>query len=52
MIRNDLQERATRESELPGHQAENPTEVICPYTYVRYTRADTYEIYDTQEQCC
>ena len=35
MIRNDLQERSTRESELPGYQAENPTEVIPPRTYVR-----------------
>ena len=51
MIRKDLQERATRESELPGYQAENPTEVIPPHTYVRCTRTDTYEIYDTQEQC-
>ena len=51
MTRTDLQERATRESELPGYQAENPTEVISPHTYVRYTRTDTYEIYDTQEQC-
>ena len=53
MIRKDLQERATRESELPGYQAENPTEVIPPHTYVRYTRTDTtYEIYDTQEEQC
>ena len=51
MIRKDLQEIATGESELPGYQAENPTEVIPPHTYVRYTRTDTYEIYDTQEQC-
>ena len=52
MIRKDLQERATRESELPGYQAENPTEVIDQHTYVlRYTGTDTYEIYDTQEQC-
>ena len=51
MIRKYLQERATRESELPGYQAENPTEVISPHTYVRYTRTDTYEIYDVQEQC-
>ena len=61
MIRKYLQERApreserpersTRESELPGYQAENPTEVIPPHTYVRYNRTDTYEIYDTQEQC-
>ena len=51
MIRKDLQERATRERELTGYQAENPTEVIPPHTYVRYTRIDTYEIYDTQEQC-
>ena len=51
MIRKDLQERATRESELPGYQAENPTEVIPPHTCVRYTRTDTYKIYDTQEQC-
>ena len=51
MIRKYLQERATRESELPGHQAENPTEVIPLHTYVRCTRTDTYEIYDTQEQC-
>ena len=59
MIRKDLQERATRESELrgikrriqPGYQAGNPTEVIPPRTYVRYTRTDIYEIYDTQKQC-
>ena len=51
MIRKYLQERAIRESELPGYQAENPTEGISPHTYVRYTRTDTYEIYDTQEQC-
>ena len=51
MIRKYLQERATRESELPGYQAENPTEVIPPHAYVRYARTDTYEIYDTQEQC-
>ena len=51
MMRNDLQERATRESDLPGYQAENPTKVISPQIYVRYTRTDTYEIYDTQEQC-
>ena len=50
MVRKDLQERATRESELPGYQAENPTEVIPPYTYVRCTRTDTCEMYDTQEQ--
>ena len=37
MIRKDLQERATRESKLPGYKAENPTEVIPPHTYVRYT---------------
>ena len=49
MIRKDLQERATRESELPGYLVENPTEVIPPRTYVRCTRTDTYEIYDTQE---
>ena len=42
MIRNDLHERATRESELPAYQAENPTEVISPHTYARYTRTDTY----------
>ena len=47
MIRKDLQERATRERELPGYQAENPKEVIPPHTYARYTRTDTYEIYDT-----
>ena len=51
MIRNDLQEKATRESELPRYQAESSTEVISPHTYVRYTGTDTYEIYDTQEQC-
>ena len=51
MIRKDLQERVTPNSELPGYQAENPTEGIPPHTYVRYTRTDTYEIYDTQEQC-
>ena len=61
MIRKDLQERATRESglperatresELPGYQAENPTDVIPPHTYVRYTRTDACEIYDTQKQC-
>ena len=51
MTRKYLQERATRESELPGYQAENPAEVIPPHTYVRYIRTDTYEIYDTQEQC-
>ena len=51
MIRKDLQEKATRESELRGYQAENPTEVIPSHTYVRYTRTDTYEICDTQEQC-
>ena len=49
--RKDLQERATRESELPEYLAENLTGVIPPHTYVRYTRTDTYEIYDTQEQC-
>ena len=32
MIRKDLQERATRESGLPGYQAENPTGVIPPHT--------------------
>ena len=52
MIRKDVQESATRESELPGCQAENPAEVFPPHTYVRYTRSDTYnDIYDTQEQC-
>ena len=51
MIRKYLQKRATRESKLPGYQAENTTEEIPPHTYVRYTRADTYEIYDTREQC-
>ena len=51
MIRNDLQKGATRESELHEYQAENPTEAIPPHTYVRYTRTETYEIYDTQEQC-
>ena len=51
MIRNDLRDRATRESELPKYQAEKPTEEIPPHTYVRYTRTDTYEIFDTQEQC-
>ena len=51
MIRKHLQERDTRENELPGYQAENPTEVIPLHTYARYTRTDTYEIYDTQEQC-
>ena len=51
MIRIDPQERATRKSEPPEYQAENPTEVIPPQTYVRYTLTDTYEIYDTQEQC-
>ena len=51
MIRKDLQERATRESEIPGYQAENPMEEIPPNTYVRYTRTGTYEIYDKQEQC-
>ena len=51
MIRNDLQDRATLESELPGYQAENSTEEIPSHTYVRYTRTDTYEIFDTQEQC-
>ena len=51
MIRNDLQVRATRESEIPGIQAENTMEVIPPHTYTRYTRADTHEINETQEQC-
>ena len=51
IIRNDPQGRATRESGLPGYQAENPTEVIPPHTYVRYTRTDTYEAHDTQERC-
>ena len=37
MIRKDLQERATQESELRGYQAENPTEVIPPHAYVHYT---------------
>ena len=45
---SELPERATRESELPGSQVENPTEVIPPHTYVSYTQTDTYEIYDTQ----
>ena len=48
MIREDLQESASRESELPGSHAENSTEVISPQTYVRYTRTDTHEIFDTQ----
>ena len=52
MIRKYPQERATRESELPGYQAENTTEEIPPRTYVRYTRTDTYEVYDTQEERC
>ena len=51
MIRKDVQERATRKSELPRYQAENPTDVIPQHTYVRYTRTDTYEMYNTQEQC-
>ena len=51
MIWKDLQERATRESGLPGCQAENPTEIIPPHAYVCCTRTDTYEIYDTQELC-
>ena len=46
MIRKDIQEKATRESKISRYQAENPTEVIPPHTYVRYT----YEICDTQEQ--
>ena len=37
MVQEDLPERATWESELPGYQAGNPTEVIPPHTYVRYT---------------
>ena len=41
MIRKELQERATRESKLPIYQAEDPTDVIPPHTYVRYTRTDT-----------
>ena len=49
MIRKYLQEKATGESEVPGYQAENLTEVVPLRTYVRYTRTDTYEIYDTQE---
>ena len=32
MIRKNPPERATRESELPGFQGENPTEVILPHT--------------------
>ena len=51
MIRKGLQERATRESEVPGYQAVNLTEVVPLHTYVRYTRTDKYEIYDTQERC-
>ena len=50
-VRNVLQDRATQESELPGYQAEKPADVNPPHTYVRYTRTDKYEIYDTQEQC-
>ena len=42
----NLQERAPREGELPGYQAENLTEVIHPHTYVPYTRSDTCEMYD------
>ena len=51
MIRKYLQERATRDSKLPGYQSENPTDVIPPHTFIRYTRTDAYEINDTQEQC-
>ena len=50
-IRKYLQERATRESDLPGYHAKNPTEIVPPHTYARYTRTDTYEVYDTQERC-
>ena len=42
MIRQDLQESGTQESELPGYQAENPTEAIPPHTYVRYTRTEEF----------
>ena len=44
MIEKDLQERANRERELPGYQAENPMDEYPPLTYVRYTLTDTYEI--------
>ena len=33
MIWKDLQERATRESELPGYQAENPTWISSGESY-------------------
>ena len=49
VIQKKTQVRATRESELPGYQAMNLTEVIPPHTYVRYTRTDTYEVNVTQE---
>ena len=43
MTPNDVQERPARESELSGYRAENHTEAIPPYTYVHYTRIETYE---------
>ena len=43
MIREDLQERATRESGLPGYQEENPTEeVILLHTYIRTLHSDRH----------